>query len=438
MHQALLSRKFLDFQRIEPCRGALIIFCLLLFPTAAFAADPPSLNTGDTSWLLISSALVMLMLPGLALFNGGMVQKKNVLNSIMHSFVALGVIGVQWIAIGYSLAFGPGNAVIGDLSQVFLMGTEPETLSGSVPAYAFIMFQGMFAIITPALISGAIAERMKFSTYVVFILLWTFLVYDPLAHWIWGGGWLAKLGVIDFAGGLVVHLSSGVSAFVMARMLGKRMGYPSDMFIPHNLTITILGAGLLWFGWFGFNAGSALAANSNAALAFITTMTAAAAAACAWMIMEWWFIERPSALGMATGIIAGLATITPAAGYVRPEWAIVIGFSAGLICYYGVRLKYKFGYDDSLDVVGVHGIGGVIGPLATGIFATVGAKGLITGSFSQFGSQLIGIAAVGVYAFVVTWLLGFALDKVMGLRVENDEEITGLDRELHGEVGYTF
>jgi Amt family ammonium transporter len=279
---------------------------------------------------------------------------------------------------------------------------------------------------------------MKFSTYVVFIILWSFLVYDPLAHWVWGGGWLSKLGVIDFAGGLVVHLSSGVSALVMARMLGKRIGYPSEQFIPHNLTMTILGAGLLWFGWFGFNAGSALAANSNAALAFITTMTAAAAAACAWMVMEWWFLERPSALGMITGIIAGLATITPAAGYIRPEWAIVIGLSSGLVCFYGVRLKFKFGYDDSLDVVGVHGIGGVIGPLAAGIFATVGAKGLITGSLSQFGSQVIGVAAVGLYSYLVTYLLGLILDRVMGLRVEDEEEITGLDRELHGEGGYTF
>ncbi len=438
MHQAF-RRKFPDFQTIVPCRGALgIIFGLLLFPAGALAADAQCLNTGDTSWLLISSALVMLMLPGLALFNGGMVQKKNVLNSIMHSFVALGVIGVQWIIIGYSLSFGPGNAWIGDLSQLFLKGIEPETLSGSVPSYAFIMFQGMFAIITPALISGAIAERIKFSTYVVFIILWSFLVYDPVCHWIWGGGWLAKLGVIDFAGGLVVHLSSGISAFVLAYMLGRRIGFPSEMFIPHNLTITILGAGLLWFGWFGFNAGSALAANSSAALAFITTMTAAAAAACAWMIMEWLLLERPSALGMATGIIAGLATITPAAGYVKPEWGIVIGFAAGLICFYGVRLKFKFGYDDSLDVVGVHGIGGVIGPLATGIFATVGAKGLITGSFDQFWAQLIGVAAVGVYSLVVTLLLGLVLEKTMGLRVEGDEEINGLDKELHGEVGYTF
>jgi ammonium transporter, Amt family len=410
----------------------------LLCPNAAFATDTSSLNTGDTAWLLTSSALVMLMLPGLALFNGGMVQKKNVLNSIMHSFSALGIIGIQWIALGYSLAFAPGNAVVGDLSQVFLMGTTPESLTGSVPTYAFIMFQGMFAIITPALISGAIAERMKFSSYVLFIFFWSILVYDPIAHWIWGGGWLSKLGTLDFAGGLVVHLSSGVAAFVLARMLGKRKGYPSEMFIPHNLTLTLLGAGLLWFGWFGFNAGSALAANASAALAFTTTMTAAAAAASAWMVMEWLIVKRPSALGLATGLVAGLATITPAAGYVTPGWALLIGLTAGVICFYGVRLKFKFGYDDSLDVVGVHGIGGVWGPIATGIFASVGAQGLVAGSLHQLWVQILSVLVVGVYAFAVTYGLGFILEKTIGLRVNDEEEYSGLDKGIHGETGYSI
>ena len=409
-----------------------------LCPPEALATDTPSLNTGDTAWLLTSSALVMLMLPGLALFNGGMVQKKNVLNSIMHSFSALGIIGMQWIALGYSLAFAPGNALIGDLSQVFLMGTTPESLTGSVPTYAFIMFQGMFAIITPALISGAIAERMKFSSYVLFILFWSILVYDPIAHWIWGGGWLSKLGTLDFAGGLVVHLSSGVAALVLARMLGIRKGYPSEMFIPHNLTLTLLGAGLLWFGWFGFNAGSAVAANASAALAFTTTMTAGAAAASAWMIMEWLLVQRPSALGVATGLVAGLATITPAAGYVTPGWALLIGLTAGVICFYGVRLKFKFGYDDSLDVVGVHGIGGVWGPMATGIFATVGAQGLVAGNLHQLWVQVLSVLAVGVYAFVMTFVLGLILDKTLGLRVNDEEEYNGLDKGLHGEVGYSI
>ena len=414
------------------------IWPTLLFASAVHAADTPSLNSGDTAWLLISSALVMLMLPGLALFNGGMVQKKNVLNSIMHSFSALGIIGIQWIAIGYSLAFAPGNAFIGDLSQVFLMGTTPDSLNGSVPSYAFIMFQGMFAIITPALISGAIAERMKFSSYVLFIFLWSFLVYDPVAHWVWGGGWMARMGTLDFAGGIVVHLTSGVAALALARMLGIRKGYPSEMFIPHNLTMTLLGAGLLWFGWFGFNAGSANAANANAALAFTTTMTAAAAAACAWMIMEWWLAKRPSALGLATGSIAGLATITPAAGYVVPGWALVIGLSAGVICFYGVRLKFTFGYDDSLDVVGVHGIGGVWGPIATGLFASVGAQGLVAGNPHQLWVQLLSVLAAGIYAFVVTYVIGLVLDKTMGLRVNDEEEFSGLDKEIHGEVGYSI
>jgi ammonium transporter, Amt family len=421
--------------------GLLLGFTLcvaLIFSSEAIAADAPSLNTGDTAWLLISSAMVMLMLPGLALFNGGMVQKKNVLNSIMHSFSALGIIGIQWIAIGYSLAFAPGNAYIGDLSQVFLMGTTPESLSGSVPTYAFVMFQGMFAIITPALISGAIAERMKFSAYVIFIFFWSLLVYDPVAHWVWGGGWMSKMGTLDFAGGIVVHLTSGVAALALARMLGIRKGYPSEMFIPHNLTMTILGAGLLWFGWFGFNAGSANAANASAALAFTTTMTAAAAAACAWMVMEWWLVKRPSALGLATGIIAGLATITPGAGYVTPGWALVIGLTAGVICFYGVRLKFTFGYDDSLDVVGVHGIGGVWGPIATGLFASVGAQGLVAGNLQQVWVQLVSVLAAGSYAFVVTFVLGLVLDRTVGLRVNDEEEFGGLDKEIHGEVGYSI
>lgn len=408
------------------------------YPAAASATDTSSLNTGDTAWLLTSSALVMLMLPGLALFNGGMVQKKNVLNSIMHSFSALGIIGMQWIAVGYSLSFAPGNALIGDLSQVFLMNTTPESLTGSVPSYAFIMFQGMFAIITPALISGAIAERMKFSSYVLFIFFWSVLVYDPIAHWIWGGGWLSKLGTLDFAGGIVVHLSSGVAALALARMLGMRRGYPSEMFIPHNLTLTLLGAGLLWFGWFGFNAGSAVAANASAALAFTTTMTAGAAAATAWMLMEWALVKRPSALGLATGLVAGLAAITPASGYVTPGWAIFIGLVAGVTCFYGVRLKFKLGYDDSLDVVGVHGIGGVWGPIATGLFASVGAQGLIAGNLNQLWVQVLSVMVVGVYAFVVTYVLGLILDKSLGLRVNDDEEYSGLDKGLHGEAGYSI
>jgi Amt family ammonium transporter len=405
---------------------------------AAYAADTAVLNNGDTAWLLTSAALVMLMLPGLAFFYGGMVQRKNVLSSLMHSFVALSVVALQWIIIGYSLAFSKGNAFIGDLSDLFLMATKVDTLTGTVPTYAFIMFQAMFAIITPALISGAIAERMKFNTYVVFVLLWSFLVYDPLTHWVWGGGWLQELGVMDFAGGLVVHLSAGISALAIAQIIGKRQGFPSEMFVPHNLTLTLLGAGLLWFGWFGFNAGSAVAANANAALAFITSMTAAAAASFSWMMMEWWLVKRPSALGLASGIVAGLGSITPAAGYVSPMAALVIGLVAGVICFYGVRLKFKGGFDDSLDVVGVHGVGGIWGPLATGLFATIGGQGLVAGNPRQFTIQLLAVVAVALYCYLVTYAICWVLDKTMGLRVEEDYEMAGLDRELHGEVGYTF
>jgi ammonium transporter, Amt family len=404
----------------------------------AQAADAPTLNPGDTAWLLLCSALVMLMLPGLALFYGGMVQRKNVLSSLMHSFVALAVVSLQWVIVGYSLSFGKGNAFIGDFSQCLLLGMGVDSLTGSVPTYAFVMFQGMFAIITPALISGAIAERMKFSTYVLFILLWSLLVYDPLAHWVWGGGWLFKMGVLDFAGGIVVHLSAGISSLAIVHLLGRRQGFPSEMFVPHNLTLTLLGVGLLWFGWFGFNAGSALAANASAALAFITSMVAAAAAATAWMMMEWWIVKRPSALGLASGIVAGLGSITPAAGFVTPGWAIVIGLVAGVLCFYGVRLKFKVNYDDSLDVVGVHGVGGIWGPLATGLFASIGSQGLIAGNARQFGVQVLGVLAAGIYAYGMTFAISWALEKTMGLRVSDDEEMAGLDKELHGEVGYNM
>ncbi len=411
--------------------------CVLAAAGTAVAAESTPVNGADTAWLLVCSALVMLMLPGLALFNGGMVQRKNVLSSIMHSLSALGIVCVQWIVVGYSLAFSPGNAVIGDLSQFFLVGTGVDSMSGTVPAYAFIMFQGMFAIITPALISGAIAERMKFSTYLVFILLWSLLVYDPLAHWVWGGGWLAQMGVMDFAGGLVVHLSSGASSLAIVQLLGKRKGYPSEMFVPHNLTLTALGVGLLWFGWFGFNAGSALAANANAALAFANTMIAGAAAACSWMLIEWWIAGKPSALGLASGIVAGLASVTPAAGYVTPPWAMLIGLAGGGICFYGVRVKFKVGYDDSLDVVGVHGVTGIWGPLATGLFASIGAQGLLSGNASFLAVQLLAIVVVGLYSYGLSWVIGIALEKTMGLRVGEEEEIIGLDREIHGEVGYS-
>jgi ammonium transporter, Amt family len=410
---------------------------MLLIPQTLLAAD--SLDTGDTAWMLVSSALVLCMLPGLALFYGGMVRSKNVLSTSMHTFAAMGIMGVQWVVIGYSIAFGGPGQFFGGFGAMFLNGITPESLSGTIPTYVFVMFQGMFAIITPALISGAIAERMKFSTYCVFILLWGTLVYDPIAHWVWGeGGWLLADGALDFAGGTVVHFSSGITALVLAIILGKRKGYPQERMFPHNLPLTLLGAGLLWFGWFGFNAGSALSSGSSAALAFTTTQTAAAAGCLSWMLAEWLHAGKPSALGAASGIVAGLVVITPAAGFVTPGWALLMGLSAGLVCYGGVLMKHKFGYDDSLDAFGVHGIGGAWGAIATGIFATVGATGLIGGNFHQLWVQVVGLLAAGAYAVVVTLVLVFVLKATMGLRVEDDEERMGLDQAAHSETGYSL
>ena len=417
---------------------------LLLALAAPYAFAQDGLDTGDTAWMIVASAFVMLMLPGLALFYAGMVRRKNVLSSMMHSFVALGVITVQWVVVGYSIAFGDdiGGLLGHPGSKFLLLGITPETLSGSVPELVFAMFQGMFAIITPALIAGAIAERVKFSTYIVFILLWATLVYDPLAHWVWGpGGWLLERGALDFAGGTVVHLSSGVSALVIVLMIGKRRGYPSGDMMPHNLTMTLFGGGLLWFGWFGFNAGSAVAANASAGLAFTTTHIAAGCGALGWLLVERWHRGHASALGAASGLVAGLVGITPAAGFVAPWAAIFIGFGAGCICYGAIVMKGRLGYDDSLDVVGVHGVGGTWGALATGVFAMAafgGASGLIEGNVSQFITQVVGVLAAGLYAVVVTAIIVFALDKTMGFRVGDEEEQIGLDQVEHGEVGYNF
>jgi Amt family ammonium transporter len=409
----------------------------LMLPQTLLAAD--SLDTGDTAWMLISSALVLCMLPGLALFYGGMVRSKNVLSTSMHTFAAMGIMGVQWVVIGYSIAFGGSGKFFGGFDAMFLNGITPESLSGTIPTYVFVMFQGMFAIITPALISGAIAERMKFSTYCVFILLWGTLVYDPIAHWVWGeGGWLLADGALDFAGGTVVHFSSGITALVLAIILGRRKGYPQERMVPHNLPLTLLGAGLLWFGWFGFNAGSALSSGASAALAFTTTQTAAAAGCLSWMLAEWLHAGKPSALGAASGIVAGLVVITPAAGFVTPGWALLMGLSAGLVCYGGVMMKHKFGYDDSLDAFGVHGVGGAWGAVATGLFATVGATGAIGGNFHQVWVQVVGLLAVGAYAVIVTLVLVCLLKVTMGLRVEADDERMGLDQTAHSESGYNI
>jgi len=423
---------------LRPCRAAVFLAFATLVAAPGWAAE--GLSPGDTAWVLAASALVLLMLPGLALFYAGMVRSKNVLSTLMMSFVAMGVLGVQWVAFGYSFAFGgTGGPLFGGFDHLFLAGIAPDTLSGSIPTLAFVIFQGMFAVITPALISGALVERVKFGAYTLFILLWSVLVYDPLAHWVWGeGGWLLELGALDFAGGTVVHISSGVSALAAILVLGKRRGYPAEKFVPHNLTMTLTGAGLLWFGWFGFNAGSALGANGVAALAFTSTNTASAAGLLGWLLAEKVRFGKPSALGAASGCVAGLVAITPGAGFITPGWALVVGFVAGFLCFYAVCLKGKLGYDDSLDVLGVHGVGGTWGALATGIFATVGAGSLITGDLRQFGVQVVGVAAAASYAFAVTWALCKLLDATVGLRVDPAEELTGLDQSAHGEVGYSL
>jgi len=404
------------------------------------------IDTGDTSWLLFSTALVMLMTPGLALFYGGMVRRKNVLGTIMQSFVALGVVSVQWVVIGYSLAFGPDiGHVIGGLQWIGLngVGLEPNPdYAATVPHQAFMIFQMMFAVITPALITGAFAERFKFSTYVVFILLWSTFVYAPLAHWVWGvGGWMRNLGALDFAGGLVVHISSGISALAAAFIVGKRKGHGHDHMPPHNMTMTLLGASILWFGWFGFNGGSAIASGALATSAFVVTHIAAAGAALSWLMVEWAKRGKPTILGAASGCVAGLVAITPASGFVGPMAALLIGIGAGALCYWGVNIKSKFGFDDSLDAVGVHGVGGTFGAIATGIFASkavnaAGADGLLYGNAALLGTQLLSVAVAGAFAFGMTWIILKVLDRTMGLRVDKDQELEGLDLSQHGESGY--
>jgi len=405
-----------------------------------------SANPGDTAWILISAALVMLMMPGLALFYGGMVRQKNVLSTIMMSFVLLGLVGILWVLYGYSLGFGPDiGGVFGNLDWIGLrsVGQEPSGIYAStVPHLAFMMFQAMFAIITVALWTGGVVERIKFSAFLVLAALWFTLVYCPVAHWVWGdGGWLAELGVLDFAGGAVVHINAGMSALALALLLGARKGFKErEPMEPHNIPMVVLGAGLLWFGWFGFNAGSALTAGELASSAFVATNISAAAAALTWMFLGWIY-RRPSALGVATGAIAGLAAITPAAGFVEPIAAIPIGVIASVVCYYCMLLRIRRGVDESLDVWAVHGVGGIWGVLATGLFASAavnaaGADGLFLGNAAQFARQIAGVAAIGAFAFVATFGLGKLVDATMGLRVKEDEEIVGLDISQHGERAY--
>lgn len=407
------------------------------------------MNTGDTAWVLISSALVLLMTLGLAFFYGGMARRKNVLSLLMQCLIIMSVISLQWVLYGYSLAFGPdaGGGIIGSLTWIGLknVGGQPNSdYAATIPHQVFMIFQAMFAIITPALIIGAFAERIKFSAFLIFTILWTTFVYDPLAHWVWGtGGWLRNLGALDFAGGIVVHVSSGVSALVAAILLGKRIGYDKQAFRPHNLPWTVLGAGLLWFGWFGFNAGSALAAGSLAANAFITTNTSAAAAGLTWAIIEWRKHGAPTLLGTVTGAVAGLVAITPACGFVTPLNAIFIGAPVSFICFFAMtKIKSRFGYDDSLDVFGVHGVGGIWGTVATGIFAekavnAAGADGLLFGGLQQFFVQLLLVLAAASYAVLLTGLLFKLVDFLIGMRVDKKDELIGLDLTQHNESAYT-
>ncbi|NTW01639.1 MAG: ammonium transporter [Oscillochloris sp.] len=405
-----------------------------------------AINGADTAWILVSSALVMLMTPALGLFYGGLVRQKNALSTIMHSFFMLAFVSVVWVLFGYSLAFSPTiGGVIGGLSWVGLQGVglEPNAAyAPTIPHQAFMIYQMMFAVITPALISGAFAERKRFKAFVIFSLLWLMIVYVPVAHWVWGvGGWIRNLGALDFAGGTVVHITSGVSALVCALVLGKRVGYGKEPMEPHNATLTVLGTGLLWFGWFGFNAGSALGSGTLAVSAFVNTHVAAAMGALTWMTASWVRHRRPSVLGASAGAVAGLVGITPAAGFVTPLASVIIGFLVGLCCFIAVEVLVRGRVDDALDVFGVHGVGGIIGALATGVFATktinpAGFDGLLYGNPGQLLTQLIAVAVVVVYSALITWLLLAIVNITVGIRVTPEEEARGLDASQHGESAY--
>jgi ammonium transporter, Amt family len=448
--------------RLAGGRFALIAVAALgvgLLSSTARAADAidaaHDIRAGDTAWMLISAALVMLMVPGLALFYGGMVRRKNIIGTMMHSMAALAIIGTEWIVLGYAMSFGTDHAgIIGwDWQRFLLWGIKPDVVRDGthIPEYVFMAYQGMFAIITPALIAGAIAERVKFSAYLLFILGWGLLVYNPVCHWVWGGGWMGAapqvsdglfhLGAYDFAGGIVVHVTAGVSALITALYVGKRVGYPTSVLQPNSLVLTLLGAGLLWFGWFGFNGGSALGSNATAGLAFTTTQFAAVGGALSWMLAEWLKHGRPTSMGLASGLVAGLATVTPAAGFVSPASGLLIGVIAGVVCFRMVLAKAKFGYDDSLDAFGVHGVGGFMGALFVGIFGSKllnpdGVNGTIAGHPNQITIQLIAALTVVVYSIAGTWVLMYAIDKVVGFRMKRTQEIEGMDAGLHGEQGW--
>ncbi|HXQ21540.1 MAG TPA: ammonium transporter [Candidatus Acidoferrales bacterium] len=418
----------------------------------AVAADAPKVDTGDTAWMLTSSALVLMMTaPGLALFYGGLVRSKNGLATIMQSFVLMALISVQWVLYGYTLSFGPDHGhLIGGLDWLGLRGVAGEPnpdYAPTIPHQCFMIYQCMFAIITPALITGAIAERMKFSAFLLFSLLWATLIYDPMAHWVWGkGGWIGTnggMGALDFAGGTVVHISSGISALAAVLVMGKRLGYPHEQMPPHNLPFSVIGAAMLWVGWFGFNAGSALTSGALATSAFVATNTATGAATLSWMYAEWVMRGKPTVLGAASGAVAGLVAITPASGFVGPMSSIIIGGIAGVVCFSACNLKVRLGYDDALDVVGVHCVGGTTGAILTGLFASKavnpgGADGLFFGNPAQLGIQLIAVAVSLVYCFVGAFILLKVVDALIGLRVSEQDELAGLDLSQHGETAYTL
>ena len=404
------------------------------------------MNGADTAFILAAAGLVLLMTPGLALFYGGMVRGKNVLGTIMQSLIMISIISLEWVYIGYSMSFGPDVAgFVGDLSWFALRGVtnEPSAVyATTIPQTVFMIYQCMFAVITPALITGAFAERVRFAPFVLFSLAWAILVYNPVCHWIWGdGGWMDAMGIMDFAGGLVVHVTCGAAALAGVLVIGPRKGYGKEHFVPHNLPMTMVGTGLLWFGWFGFNGGSALAANGVAATAFVATHLAGMAGMAMWTLMEWLKLGKPTTLGAASGAIAGLATITPAAGFVGPNSAVLIGLIAGVVCFYAVQSKAKLKLDDSLDVVGIHGVGGLVGTLLLGIFASKtvnpgGVDGLLFGNANQLLLQAFGVGVVFIYTFVISWVLLKVIDFFMGLRVSEESEVQGLDYSEHSETAY--
>ena len=418
------------------------VLCMFFPYSSAFAAD--GLNTGDTAWMIVATALVMVMTPaGLALFYGGMSRYKNLLNTYAMTFVAYCLGSVVWMMWGYSIAFGPDQAgIIGGLENLFLRGIGVNSLSGTIPTYVFVVFQMTFAGITVALVLGSIVDRMKFSSWIVFTVLWLTVVYSPICHWVWGGGWLSKMGALDFAGGTVVHINAGVAGLVLALVIGKRVGYGKEAMFPSSISLTALGAALLWFGWFGFNAGSELAADGVAASAFLVTNTSAAMGALAWMFAEWLVNKKPTVLGIASGVVAGLVAITPAAGFVGMSASLIIGLVAGVLGFYSVAVvKQKLGYDDSLDAFGVHGMCGVWGALATGVFAnpaiTEGAKGLVFGNAKQLWIQIISIIATAVYTAIATLVVIYLTRLITGgLRVDEENEILGLDNTIHGERAF--